>query len=499
MRPSFLKNASFLNAFWSVLEVIVFPVALLAATPLFLAKLGTNQYGLWMLINSSLAFLDMLGFGINETLIKYISAFRATNKTDKIVQLISSLSWVMLLAIVLGILFGISLSTLQPDLSWTSISKVEQSQFYSLIPLGFFGLLLKMIEMFNLSILRGFGRYDLASKFSLTSKLLIILCNVVLVLMGYSLNAFFWGIIVIMIVMCSVEYLYVSRRYLQKSISFKANWKIISEVIHFAKWSWLQVIFTTLSNQVDKLVVAFFVGLEELAYYSVGFLVFRQLYMVYQASINWLFPNISANQEQNRNLKRLFYNSNTLLVLGVSISLLVLFFASDFGFRLWLGEEKAARSETYILLFSAVAGLSAFSYLPSVFFMGSGNAKSNTLLDLASKSMNAICALAGYYLWGTVGLLYGLAFSQLLYIPFQRIFLFKNVLDVNISGALPSLFGLVSIGLYILLVQGTSYGLQWNCTILILGITYWRLTVIHPNPIKAIAMSLKRIASEVER
>ena len=33
----------------------------------------------------------------------------------------------------------------------------------------------------------------------------------------------------------------------------------------------------TLSNQLDKFLIAFFIGLEFLAYYSIGFIVFRQL------------------------------------------------------------------------------------------------------------------------------------------------------------------------------------------------------------------------------
>ena len=109
MQFKFYKNPSFLNAFWSVLEVLIFPIALIAATPLFITKLGANQYGMRMLINSSLAFLDMLGFGVNETLIKFISSFRAAKNESKIQELIPTLSLVLLSSGILVIIAGFAL------------------------------------------------------------------------------------------------------------------------------------------------------------------------------------------------------------------------------------------------------------------------------------------------------------------------------------------------------------------------------------------------------
>jgi O-antigen/teichoic acid export membrane protein len=356
-----------------------------------------------------------------------------------------------------------------------------------------------MVEMFNLSIFRGFGRYDIASKFSLVSKLLIIGSNVLLVFMGYGLNEFFLSIIGIMAMMCIIEFVYVSKHFYKFGFGYGFNPKIFYQVVDFARWNWLQVVFNTLSNQVDKMAVAFFVGLEELAYYSIGFLVFRQLYMVYQASIGWLFPSISSQKEKDKRLFRLFQNTNSILYLGVIGSLLTLYFLSDLGLTLWLGAEKAQRSEFYILLFSALAGLTAFSYLPSVFFMGTGRAKTNTLLDITNKSLNTLLALLGYRLWGVEGLLFGLILSQCLYIPLQRLFLFRSIISIPASELSKSMLGAIGVMLYLslILVEVTIW--QWLGVLLIVSISYYILSKIHKNPIKAIALGLNAIESEVKQ
>ncbi len=499
MSFSFYKNASFLNAFWSVLEVVIFPLALLAATPLFITKLGVNQYGLWMLINSSLAFLDVLGFGVNETLIKYISAYRALHQTSEIKKLISTLFILLILAASVGISAGFLIAHLQPNLSWTSISTASQYQFYELLPVAFIGLILKMVEMFNLSVLKGYGRYDIASKFSLVSKLLIIASNVLLVISGFGLYEFFLGIIGTMALMCSLEFIYVSKHFYSTELNFSFNREVFKHVFDFARWNWIQVVFTTLSNQVDKMAVAFFVGLEELAYYSIGFLVFRQLYMVYQASISWLFPNISAQKEKNQGLFKLFQNTNSILYLGVIGSLLSFYFFSDIGLTLWLGPEKAQRSEFYILLFSALAGLTAFTYLPSVFFMGTGRAKTNTLLDMTNKTLNTLFALTGYALWGVMGLLYGLFFSQCVYLPLQRIVLFRSVIRIPVSDLTKSMLGTIGVILYLSLIVTDSNSWQWLGVMLIVANSYLILSQIHKNPFRAISLGLKAIESEVKQ
>ncbi|UTW63410.1 hypothetical protein KFE98_04415 [bacterium SCSIO 12741] len=155
MLRNVIQNGSFQNAFWSVLEVIIYPLVLLLATPFFIEKLGVEMYGLWMLINGSLAFLDILGFGVNETLIKFISAYVVKDQHQKIIDLVATLFPILLLSVIVGISAGVLFYVVKPGVSFLDVPIELYDLFAFVIPIAFVGLTLKMVEQFFLSFLRG--------------------------------------------------------------------------------------------------------------------------------------------------------------------------------------------------------------------------------------------------------------------------------------------------------------------------------------------------------
>lgn len=46
------KSSSLKNALFSIGDTLLLPLIMILATPLFIDKLGMEQYGVWMFINS---------------------------------------------------------------------------------------------------------------------------------------------------------------------------------------------------------------------------------------------------------------------------------------------------------------------------------------------------------------------------------------------------------------------------------------------------------------
>ena len=58
-----LTNQTVKNSYFSMLDVMLMPVLMLAATPIFLSELGATQYGVWMLVNSIVASIGIADIG----------------------------------------------------------------------------------------------------------------------------------------------------------------------------------------------------------------------------------------------------------------------------------------------------------------------------------------------------------------------------------------------------------------------------------------------------
>ena len=53
-------------------------------TPIMLDMLGQSEYGLYSLANSVVGYLSLLSFGFGSTIVRYLSKYRAENKTKEL-------------------------------------------------------------------------------------------------------------------------------------------------------------------------------------------------------------------------------------------------------------------------------------------------------------------------------------------------------------------------------------------------------------------------------
>src|SRR5687768_6728550 len=81
---SLTKKQFFKNSFWTFLELTLYPLLMIVATPIFIKKLGIEQYGLWMLVNTITIGINVLNIGVGDTNIRLISRYRAEGRSESI-------------------------------------------------------------------------------------------------------------------------------------------------------------------------------------------------------------------------------------------------------------------------------------------------------------------------------------------------------------------------------------------------------------------------------
>ncbi len=153
-----------------MVDMVTYPLLMVIATPLFINKLGAEQYGIWMLVNTVIQTMNVLNFGVGDSTIRMVSKYRASGDFKQISSSVSkniSFSLLILFACLLaGWLTGNSISLFTSfHVPGNSINDVRQILFLGAASAG-----MKFMELVFLGIFKGFERFDVSARLSMFSR-----------------------------------------------------------------------------------------------------------------------------------------------------------------------------------------------------------------------------------------------------------------------------------------------------------------------------------------
>jgi len=404
----------------------VLPVLMILVTPFFIKNLGDAVYGQWVLVNSIIASLGILNMGLGDATIRYVAQYRIINATKAVNVANTTYSFYLALAVI-GLILSFGYLELE---KWFHVFlSTDKSSFIDILKWGILLFAIRLIEQIVFSILKGFERFDLFSKLSISSKVILILTNVLVVFLGYSLDK-----ILIFSVLSSCIFLMFELGYLLRflpgfSVIPRFDKEVFFEIVHFGLWSWVQSIIGILAYQLDKFLVAYLAGAVALTYYFIGFTIGSQIFNVFVALSNWLFPKISRNDLNLKQLSSLYLKSQFTLITFASISLTAFFFIKNPFLAAWLGEDILRKALPFIDIYCVYILITSITIVPSFFTLGTGNMRLMTANSIVSIVMTGIFMYVMYYKYGTVGLVYGRIVSGLISIPVFLLLFHKFVLS----------------------------------------------------------------------
>lgn len=423
-----LQSQTFKNSYWSILDVTIYPIMMVFATALFIQKLGAEQYGIWMLVNSLMASIGVLNLGMADATIKYISQYRALENDKAVFKIFRTTFTIYLVLLVILVSISIGLGLAINVFDWFNLQGNQRQVLSSCVKISGFILGGKFLEQVLLAVFKGFERYDIAAQLSVVSKLIILGCQVILILFDFEIIAVFNGAALIMGLIILIECIIVKASYHQVSFKPFFDKDTFKEVFSYGLWSWMQSIFIVLASQLDKFAVASLAGLQTLAYYSIGYTVYVQMHSTFAASVSWIFPAVSLKIQRKENILPLYYKARFGLFCSALVLISFLIFTGPWIFKQWLGAEVFNRSYPFIFLFLCYEMLMVLNIIPYYFLNGAGFVRLNTYFEIFTKILNMAGMLGFYQYFGVVGLIYGLLASLVITIPIQNYFLSKKVL-----------------------------------------------------------------------
>lgn len=370
------------NSSWNLANIMIYPVVFLALTPFFINRLGENEFGVWMLVNSYVYIaVHIVSFGMGNSIIAHIA--EALGKDNKV----SLFNYLNISTRTIAI---ISVFTIIAAALWYLLLMINIEFFDHNIDkiLGIATLLIaaKFWELLYQSILKGFERYDLASLYNIISKMMVLAAQVALVIFNYGLYEIFISNLILNILFVIIQGL-VSYRLLP-GYSFKnvKSKKEKADLFHFGLWTWLQTIMSVLAYQLDRFVIAIFLGPAITGYYILASTIVNHIHMAFGAVVSWLLPKISRKKESGSNITGYFTTLRSLLLGFGLLSIVIALLTYEPVFTLWLGEDKFNKMGDFFRLFLGFEAYLLMTIVPLFYLNAIKMLKFITLMELMYKT-----------------------------------------------------------------------------------------------------------------
>lgn len=383
-----LYKHSVRNASWNTLNYFAMPILLLAATPFLVRRLGIEQYGIWMLVNSIAGMMGIVNPCFGDAAIKFVAHYRGRNDTAGAVRIARTVFTIY----IFWAFITFTIIYLAAPFLINYVFKVNagmRTMAVTAIRLGGAAFSLRFFESVCSSTLRGFERYDLASAANIFTKVSVIGSAVFLVGLGHGVIEILIAVLVITNISILIQG-YLAQRLL-KGVFYKPIFDIgsLREVSGFGFWRWLQEMTSAVFLQSDRFLISAILGTGMLTYYTVSLQIAQQVYRLLSSAASFIFPVTSAlnSSGETDGLQRLYSHSTMVIALSAAVIVLPLYFLASPILTVWMGADFARISVPALKLLVLSYGAYSLTIIPSSFLNGTGFIKINVLFGAISAAV----------------------------------------------------------------------------------------------------------------
>lgn len=452
------------GAMLSYVALILGTAVTLAYTPFMLRMLGQAEYGLFSLVNTTIAYLTVLDFGFGIAIVRYTAKYRAEQNKDKEETLYGMF---LVLYIGIGILAFLLAMVLVFNIEWLfsgALTATELKTAKILMWLAAVNLAMSFPFSVYASIITAHERFVFAKGIHLIRLVINPLLMVAVLTMGYKAV----GMIAIT---TGLNFLFniVNLLYCKKKLQIKMRFSgfdlpLLKEIGIYSFFVFLNLIVDRLYWSTGQFLLGIFVGTVAVAIYSIGVQFVTMLFIPVSSATSGLFlprvTQISVNESARQELSDLFIRVGRIqfIMLGLVLTGFALY-GQQFV-NLWAGAEYA---DSYLVAMVMMVPLT----IPLIQNMGISILQANNMhafrsvVFLVVAIMNVAISIPLIKLWGPVGSAGGTALSLTAgQIIIMNIY-YRNHLKLEIgkfwreiSKMLPAV--LLPCGLAFFLLQGYS-------------------------------------------
>ena len=379
------------NALWNLFPTVWAVGVGFVLTPLLIGHIGTDHYGLYVLVMSISGLMGIMNLGLGEATLRYVAYYYARDDLAGINRIVGATFSVFTVMGVLGwaiLFFG------APRMAGLlALSAADVQLGVALLRLTAINFAVLLVSGAYSPIPRALQRYDVNTQVGLVQSALLAAGTVVIILSGWGIyRLVLWSVVTTLLT--QVINIVVVRRMIPRiRLRPLPSREGLREVFGHGVFSLINNVLYIIWTQADRLLLGMLVGPAAVAYLTVPQnLAFRGSGAVISAG-DVLFPRFSATEDVQEGT-RLFLDATWItlcatIVIFVPMTLLL----PDF-LRLWVGPEFA-RQSAWVGQVIAFGSIVRGAFVPYVNLFGGGGkpqyqAAANLAIGLTSLALNLL-------------------------------------------------------------------------------------------------------------
>lgn len=348
-RVNQLKIGVVLSYISKVIQIVVG----LLYTPIMIRLLGQNEYGLYNIATSVIAYLGILNFGFSSAYMRFYSRYKIEDEKNKIATLNGMFLLIFSALGIIAIIAGI-IVTVNVDVMFGKTLLKEEiitAQILMLILVINLGVSFPVI-VFN-TYIQANEKFIFQNTLQILRQVSTPLISLPLLLTGYGSIGMVIGTVTVNVIVEIITVYYTLKK-MNISFSFKEFDKpLMKEMTIYSSFIFINMVVDQINNNVDKTILGRYSGTIPVAIYSVATTLNSYYIQISTGISNVFIPRVhrmvSANVD-NIELTKLFSRIGRIQFILLSVILSgFIFFGRPF-IGIWAGEDYFTSYITALIL-----------------------------------------------------------------------------------------------------------------------------------------------------
>ena len=434
------------NIFYNLSSTLMSIITLFILTPFIINNLGSEEYGVYIILGSIIGFLGLMEFGLGSATIYYLSIYL---KKDDYLNLnkIFSATFYFYLFISIFVFILIILGS-DSIINIMNINVLKNVNTFNLIFYSAISFFITFISSAFISVPQVKMRFDLFFYIQIIQNVFRLIFNILSIYLGFGLEGLIFSNIIVSVIYL-ITSIVISRVVLPELKIVKFDYNSLKKIFSYGIYSFLSSIIGLFWKYSDTLLISYFLGPLYVAFYSVPQQIMLKLLGLINSVGNVLFPkfsSISSTEERNK-----LYLDSTYIMLNVSVLIFVqlIIIFGDF-LSLWISKDFSEKTY-FIAIIIASGSIIRGSFIPyQALFQGIGKPKYLLNITILSTLTVIIGDLILIPKYGINGAAYALLLAPIwgiitIYWIFRNILLITNALKELIMLFLPFFVGLLDL------------------------------------------------------
>ncbi|MDP2939663.1 MAG: flippase [Candidatus Omnitrophota bacterium] len=429
-----IRNTVFniIGRFWNVLITFFL-------TPYIIKHIGIERYGVFALVGVLTGYFGLLDLGVGYSFVKYIAEFYAKKDYNKINKVTNTgFAFYSIFAVIIIVLAFLNIKILLAIFKIPAPLQKEVS-FVFLLAVVIFGLLNVFSSFF--AIQKGLQRLDVTNKIEIAISIPKFLGTIFFLKNGLGLPGLMINNAIVFLIASIINFAAVFKLLPQLKFNpFLSSWQTFKTLFGFGFKIQISRFAGLFHFQMDKFLLAYFLNVSLVAFYSIASEVASRLMELPMMLITVIQPAASEldAKSEKKGLVELYYRSMKYVVLlALPATLLTILLAKPF-ISLWLGKgyEKAILTLQLLVIAYFINVLTGPGFC---ILNGIGKPEYAMRSSILAMVLNALLSIILVIKIGYFGVVFG-TISALTIAAIYFLFLFYKVSHIPFLNSLTQVF-----------------------------------------------------------